>query len=70
MNEIIFQVTQDEIDSGYSASALGFGIHTEAETLEELRVNIKEAVACHFDNSSETPKLVRLYFVHDEVFAL
>lgn len=70
MNEIIFQVSQDEIDGGYSASAFGFGIHTEAETLDELRVNIKEAVACHFDDSQETPKLVRLYFVHDKVFAL
>jgi predicted RNase H-like HicB family nuclease len=70
MSEIIFQVLQDEIDGGYSASALGFGVHTEAETLDELRLNIREAVSCHFDNSHEIPKLVRLYFVHDEVFAM
>ena len=69
MSEIIFQVLQDEIDGGYRASALGFGVHTEAETLSELRLNIREAVACHFKDISEAPKLVRLHFVHDEVFA-
>ena len=29
MTEIIFEVTEDEVDGGYSASALGYGIHTE-----------------------------------------
>ncbi len=37
MSEIIFEVRQDEADGGYTASALGFGIHTQAETREELR---------------------------------
>lgn len=27
--EIIFEVTQDEVDGGYNASALGFSIHTQ-----------------------------------------
>ena len=36
MSEIIFEVTEDEVDGGYSANALGYGIHTEGETLEEL----------------------------------
>lgn len=70
MSEIIFQVIEDEVDGGYSASALGFGIHTEAESLAELQANIREAVACYFDDEKSAPKLVRLHIVRDQVFAL
>lgn len=70
MQEIIFQVVEDEIDGGYSASSLGHGIHTEAETMEELRANIKEAIVCHFTETAEIPKVVRLIYSRDEVFAL
>ena len=65
--EITFEVSEDEVDGGYSASALGFGIHTEGETLDELRRNIKEAVDCHFDDSMVRPRLIRLHHVRDEV---
>jgi len=51
MNEIIFEVREDDVDGGYTASALGTGVHTEAESLEELRQNIRAAVECHFDDS-------------------
>ena len=37
MSEIIFEVREDEADGGYTATALGYGIHTQGETLEELR---------------------------------
>lgn len=70
MSEIIFQVLEDEVDGGYTASAMGYGIHTQAESLDELKSNIKEAINCHFDESEEMPRLVRLHFVRDEVFAL
>jgi predicted RNase H-like HicB family nuclease len=70
MSEIIFEVIEDEIDGGYSASALGYGIHTEGETVEELRRNVKEAVDCYFDTTMERPGLIRLHFVRDEVLAL
>ena len=30
-SEIIFEVTEDEVDGGFSASALGYGIHTQAD---------------------------------------
>ena len=55
MSEIIFEVSEDELDGGYSASALGFGIHTEGETLDELRRNVREAVDCYFDESMDRP---------------
>ena len=67
--EIIFEVTEDEIDGGYSATALGFGIHTQADSLTEIRRNVREAVECYFDESMTKPRLIRLHFVRDEVLA-
>ncbi len=61
MSEIIFEVSEDEVDGGYSANALGYGIHTEGETLEELRQNVKEAVECYFDETMKRLGLIRLY---------
>ena len=60
MSQIIFEVSKDEIDGGYSASAVGYGIHTQADTLDELRRNIREAIDCHFDNGIEdrTPHII------------
>ena len=70
MKELIFEVREDESDGGYTATALGFGIHTEAETVPELKENVREAVQCYFENAEETPGIIRLHFVHDEVFAV
>ena len=70
MSEIIFEVTEDEIDGGYSARALGYGIHTDGETLEELRSNVREALECYFDETMELPAVIRLHFVRDEVIAV
>ena len=70
MSEIIFEVIEDEIDGGYSASALGYGIHTDGESLEELRQNVKEAVECYFDETMKLPGVIRLHFVRDEVLAV
>ena len=70
MIEIIFEVTEDEVDGGYSASALGYGIHTEGDSVEEVRANIREAVDCYFDDAMERPKLLHLHFVRDEVLAV
>jgi len=67
MSEIIFEVREDEVDGGYTAAALGYGIHTQGDTLEELRAMVKDAVACYFDESTPPPKIIRLHFVRDEV---
>lgn len=58
MSEIIFEVSEDEVDGGYSASALEYGIHTEGETLEELRQNVKEAVEYYFDETMKRPNKI------------
>ena len=58
------------MDGGYSASALNYGIHTEGETLEKIRYNVKEAVGCYFNETMTRPRLIRLHFVRDEVLFL
>ena len=58
MKEIIFEVTEDEVDGGYSASALGYGIHTQGDSIEDIRSNIREAVDCYFDETMPRPKLI------------
>lgn len=67
-SEIIFEVTEAE-EGGFTASALGYGIHTQAETREELRSMVRDAVTCYFDDPSVAPPLIRLHFVRDEVLA-
>ena len=67
MSEIIFEVNEDEMDGGYTATALGYGIYTQSESLEELRTRVRDAVSCYFDESIPAPKIIRLHFVRDEV---
>lgn len=67
MNEIIFLV-EDAVEGGYTARSLGESIFTEGENIDELRVNIRDAVDCHFDMENK-PKMIRLHFVSEEVIA-
>ena len=57
VNEIIF-VVENAPEGGYSARALGESIFTEADDLEELHRNVREAVLCHFGEVA-APKAVR-----------
>ena len=69
MKEIFFIVEEDQ-ESGYTARAVGLSIFTEAETVQELKKNIKEVLECHFDNPDDMPKIANLHFVKDEILAL
>ena len=70
MTEIIFLI-EEALEGGYTARALGEGIFTEAETLEELRNNVKEAVDCYYEEDDENkPKLIRLHLVKEELITL
>lgn len=60
---------EDETDGGYTATALGFGIHTQGETMEEVRAMVKEAVDCYFEDEADSPSIIRLHFVRDKVMA-
>lgn len=67
MNELVFQVTQ-EGDGGFVAEALGESIFTQADSWDELRINVREAVAAfYFDRPA--PTRLRLHMVRDEVLA-
>ncbi len=68
MNEIIFLVEEAD-EGGFIAKALGESIVTQAETLDELKVQVRDAVRCHFE-ADKLPKMIRFHFVRDEVFAI
>ncbi len=65
--ELIF-VVEEAPEGGYEARALGESIFTEAETWDELKEAVQDAVRCHFEEG-ERPALLRLHFVRDEVLA-
>lgn len=65
LREIFFLVNESP-EGGYEAEALNHSIYTDADTLEELRVMIKDAVMCHFE-AEERPGLIRLHFVREEL---
>ena len=67
MTEIIFNI-EDADEGGYTAQALGHAIFTEAQSLDELRENMRDAVRCHFDEGTG-PRVIRLHFVRDEALA-
>jgi hypothetical protein len=52
MSEIIFEI-EEAPEGGYTARALGHAIFTEAESLDELRGNVRDAVRCHFDEGAK-----------------
>jgi Zn ribbon nucleic-acid-binding protein len=64
--ELVFEVAQDS-EEGFSAECLSEDIFTEADNWEGLKVSVKEAVECHFFDSKEKPKSIRLHLVRDEV---
>jgi len=64
-SEIIFSV-QESPEGGYEARALGYSIFTQADTMDELKANVREAVQCHFDGG-QSPAVIRLHTVIDEV---
>jgi predicted RNase H-like HicB family nuclease len=66
--ELIFLVEEDP-EGGYAARALGQSIFTQAESFEELKKNIKDALECHFDTKEDIPEIIRLHIVRDEMFA-
>ena len=58
MTQLIFLV-EESPEGGYTARPLGHSIFTEANTLDDLCANIREAVQCHF-GEGEVPDTVLL----------
>ena len=58
--EIIFTV-EESPEGGYEARAVGYSIFTQADTLKELKAEVKDAVRCHFENEIHST-LLRVKF--------
>jgi hypothetical protein len=68
MKELVFEIAQ-ETDGGFTAEAIGESIFTQADTWDELKANVREAVqAFYFD--SVAPTSIRLRLARDEVLAV
>ncbi len=63
--EIIF-VIEESIDGGYEAKALGYSIFAQGDDIEDLKLQIRDAVKCHFE-PTEVPKVIRLHWIREEV---
>jgi hypothetical protein len=66
--EIIFSV-EESPEGGYDARALGYSIFTQADTMDELKRNVRDAVRCHFEEG-KAPSVIRLHMVRDEVISV
>ncbi len=67
MGEVIF-IVEEAAEGGYTARALNASIFTEADTLADLHVQVRDAVRCHFEEG-QAPKIIRLHFVREEVIS-
>ena len=63
--EVLF-VVEEAPEGGYVARAMGHAIFTEADTWDELRQAVRDAVRCHFEEQ-DMPELIRLHAVREEV---
>ncbi|MFM6158996.1 MAG: 2-oxoisovalerate dehydrogenase E1 subunit beta [Sphaerospermopsis kisseleviana] len=55
IKEIIFLVEEDD-EGSYIAKAVNQSIFTQADSLEELRELIKDAVHCHYPDEQNRPQ--------------
>jgi len=59
-SEIIFEVSESD-EGGFAGRAIGQAIFTQADTMDELKAMVQDAVRCHFDESgAERPRVIRL----------
>lgn len=54
--EILFLV-EESPEGGYEAQAPGYSIYTQADTVEEMKQAVADAVRCHFDEGEMPPRL-------------
>ena len=66
-NEIIF-IIEESPEGGYEAKSLTHSIFTEADTIDELKKMVKDAVHCHFEKE-DMPQIIRLHFIKEEIMA-
>lgn len=59
MKNFIF-IVEEAPEGEYNASDIGYSIFTEDDTIEELKINIKDTIKCHFENLEEITQILRL----------
>jgi hypothetical protein len=69
MNEIIF-VVEEAPEGGFVARALDAPIFTEADDLDALQSEVRDAVLCHFEDEADRPRVIRLHTVQDRLIAV
>ena len=67
MSEIHF-IVEEAPEGGFVARAMGADIFTEADSIEDLHVQVRDAVHCHFE-PQQMPRLIRLHITREEVLA-
>lgn len=67
MTEIHF-IVEEAAEGGLVARAMGADIFTEADDLQALHAQVRDAVHCHFDEG-ERPSLIRLHITREEILA-
>lgn len=67
MTEIHF-IVEEAPEGGLVARAMGADIFTEADDLQALHAQVRDAVHCHFDDG-DRPSLIRLHITREEVLA-
>lgn len=65
--EVIF-IIEEPPEGGYEARAVALSVSAEADTLDEPRARIKDAVRCCLE-PTEMPALIQLHQVREEVIA-
>ena len=68
MDETIFEESQ-EAHGVFVAECPKESIFTQADNWEELRRNLREAVAAFYSDHPQPPAAIRLHLVRDEVLA-
>ena len=59
MSEIVFLVEECP-EGGYLASANSASIFTQADDLEQLKLEIVDAISCHFSHPQDRPERIKL----------
>ena len=68
--EITLDVSENELDGRYLATAHGIGIHMQRDSIDELGQNVRKVVDCSFDSKMERPNLIHLHFLRNELLIL
>ena len=66
MQEIIFIIEEDP-EGGFTARSTSHSIHTQADSVVELKLAIKDAMACHFESEKDIPAIIHLHYIKDEI---